>query len=121
MATARSKSAAYPTSSTTNKLVVAAIDFGTTYSGYAYSFRDELKNDPLKIYCNGAWLTGGEGLCTLKTSTTILFNKRGEFDSFGFEAETRYAELAEEGEHSGWRYFRHFKMKLHDKSVSIIC
>ena len=30
-------------------LVVAAIDFGTTYSGYAYSFYSDYKNDPLKL------------------------------------------------------------------------
>lgn len=32
------------------KLIVAAIDFGTTYSGYAYSFRDEYQKDPLKVF-----------------------------------------------------------------------
>ena len=30
-----------------DKLMVCAIDFGTTYSGYAYS----LRKDPMKIYC----------------------------------------------------------------------
>ena len=31
------------------KLAVAAIDFGTTYSGYAYSFHSDYKKDPLKV------------------------------------------------------------------------
>jgi len=31
------------------ELGVAAIDFGTTYSGYAYSFKDEYNTDPLKV------------------------------------------------------------------------
>jgi hypothetical protein len=32
------------------KLIVAAIDFGTTYSGYAHSLKDEYKKDPLKVF-----------------------------------------------------------------------
>ena len=32
------------------KLVVAAIDFGTTYSGYAYSFKSEYEKNPLKVF-----------------------------------------------------------------------
>ena len=31
------------------EIFVAAIDFGTTYSGYAYSFKDEYNTDPLKV------------------------------------------------------------------------
>jgi hypothetical protein len=31
------------------KIMVAAIDFGTTYSGYAFSFRHEYEADKLKI------------------------------------------------------------------------
>ena len=34
-----------------NYLAVAAIDFGTTYSGYAFSFNTE----PEKIICNKNW------------------------------------------------------------------
>ena len=36
-------------------LIVAAIDFGTTYSGYAFSSRDDFKNDPLIIVGNQEW------------------------------------------------------------------
>ncbi|XP_052819973.1 heat shock 70 kDa protein 12A-like [Mya arenaria] len=38
----------------------------------------------------------------------------GEFDRFGFEAEDKYASLAEDDEHNGWRLFRRFKMVLHN-------
>lgn len=31
-------------------LFVVAIDFGTTYTGYAYSQRNEFESDPLRIY-----------------------------------------------------------------------
>jgi len=32
-----------------NFLLVAAIDFGTAYSGYAFSSREDFKRDPLKV------------------------------------------------------------------------
>jgi hypothetical protein len=38
-----------------NYLMVAAIDFGTTYSGYAFSTISNFKLDPLKIHVNQAW------------------------------------------------------------------
>ncbi|CAG2232442.1 unnamed protein product [Mytilus edulis] len=42
----------------TSHMLVAAVDFGTTYSGYAFSFRHEFKDDPLKIHANQAWNAG---------------------------------------------------------------
>lgn len=33
-----------------NDLFVVAIDFGTSYTGYAYAQRDSYKSDPLRIY-----------------------------------------------------------------------
>lgn len=45
--------------------VVAALDFGTTYSGYAYSFYQ----DPLKIFCPQTWFAGEGNLASLKTPT----------------------------------------------------
>ncbi|XP_052760622.1 heat shock 70 kDa protein 12B-like [Mya arenaria] len=92
-------------------LLVAAFDFGTTYSGYAFSFQD----DPNKIQTNQNWYAGGGAsrLVSLKTSTSVLLNPKGEFDKFGFEAEDKYAILAEDDEHNGWRLFRRFKMVLH--------
>ena len=35
-----------------DRLIVAAIDFGTTYSGYAYSFYHDFREDPLRITTN---------------------------------------------------------------------
>ena len=32
-----------------DKVIVGAIDFGTTYSGYAYSQRDDFNKDPTKV------------------------------------------------------------------------
>ena len=67
-------------------LLVAAIDFGTTFSGYAFSFLDDYKRDPLKISAN-SWNAGVGQLVTQKTSTCVLFDATGKLDSFGFGAE----------------------------------
>jgi hypothetical protein len=53
-------------------LVVVGIDFGTSYSGYGYSFRDGYKKDHSKIFSNSDWKSG-DGLLTTKTPTVILF------------------------------------------------
>ena len=47
-------------------LVVVGIDFGTTYSGYGYSFRDEYNKAHSIIYSNSDWMSG-DGLVTTKT------------------------------------------------------
>ncbi|XP_060603676.1 heat shock 70 kDa protein 12B-like [Ruditapes philippinarum] len=96
--------------SSSRHLLVAAFDFGTTYSGYAFSFRD----DPMKIQTNQGCNAGSEKLISLKTSTCVLLNQRKEFDSFGFEAEIRYSDLAEDNKHHGWMLFRRFKMLLYN-------
>jgi len=94
-------------------LVVVAFDFGTTFSGYAFSFR----NEPSKVQTNGNWVAGSEKLMSLKTPTCVLLNKDDNFHSFGFEAENKYSALAEDGNHHGWKLFRHFKMVLHSNEV----
>ncbi|XP_062596838.1 heat shock 70 kDa protein 12B-like [Saccostrea cucullata] len=73
----------------TDKLLVAAIDLGSTYSGFAFSYKHEYENDPLKIRSNN-WTSGSGGLLTLKTPTCVLFSKDKVFDSFGYEAEDKY-------------------------------
>jgi len=92
-------------------LVSAAIDFGTTYSGYAFSWRDM----PEKIYMNKGWVA--DQLISFKTSTCVLLDPQIQFDSFGYEAENKYVELAENEQHQGWFLFCRFKMILHNKTV----
>ncbi|KAL4218132.1 hypothetical protein ACF0H5_022868 [Mactra antiquata] len=91
------------------KLVVA-FDFGTTYSGYAFSFRDF----PLHIKTNCGWSDGADGLVTMKAPTCLLMTPEDEFHSFGYEAENKYSSLAAEDKHRGWLLFRRFKMLLHN-------
>ncbi|XP_063415149.1 heat shock 70 kDa protein 12B-like [Mytilus trossulus] len=93
-------------------LLVAAIDFGTTFSGYAFAFKSDYKEDPLKI-SGFTWTLGSQAGLSLKTPTCVLFNPRGEFDSFGAEAEEKYTALAESEDHQSWYFFSRFKMQLY--------
>lgn len=92
-------------------MVAAAFDIGSTFSGYAYSF----KSNPARVYANQAW--GAGKLLSLKTPTCLLLSPSGEFHSFGFEAENKYTDLAEDDEHHEWRLFRCFKMMLYHNKV----
>ncbi|XP_060552835.1 heat shock 70 kDa protein 12B-like [Ruditapes philippinarum] len=97
-----------------NSLVVAALDFGTTYSSWAFSFKHEYEMEPTKVTAK-QWY-GFESAVSLKAPTSILIKPDGEtFHSFGFEAETDYASLAEENQHKDYFYFQRFKMQLYDK------
>ncbi|XP_052790119.1 heat shock 70 kDa protein 12A-like [Mya arenaria] len=87
--------------------IVVAFDFGTTYSGYAFSH----SNNPFKVG-TFLWKSGQESLISQKTPTSILLNPEGSFHSFGFEAEDKFANLSEAEEHGDWRLFRQFKMLL---------
>ncbi|XP_035185171.1 heat shock 70 kDa protein 12A [Oxyura jamaicensis] len=89
-------------------LVVVAIDFGTTSSGYAYSFTKE----PECIHVMRRWEGGDPGVSNQKTPTTILLTPERKFHSFGYAARDFYHDL-DPNESKHWLYFEKFKMKLH--------
>ncbi|XP_052788705.1 heat shock 70 kDa protein 12A-like [Mya arenaria] len=91
---------------------VVALDLGTTYSGYAFSSR----SNPLKIISN-TWFCGSKNVSS-KTPTCVLLHN-DVFDSFGYDAETKYFQFAEEGQDEGWRLFSRFKMVLHEQAAGI--
>lgn len=101
-----------------NALVVVAIDFGTTYSAFAYSFRDEYKKNHSKIYSNKPWAS--DHALTQKTPTAILLDKDGKYVCFGYIAEQRYAELLEEEPEATEKHylFNRFKMVLYQEETS---
>ncbi|XP_066549026.1 heat shock 70 kDa protein 12A isoform X1 [Amia ocellicauda] len=88
--------------------VVVAIDFGTTSSGYAYSFSKE----PECIHTMRRWEGGDPGVSNQKTPTTILLTPEGKFHSFGYAARDFYHDL-DPSESKHWLYLEKFKMKLH--------
>lgn len=94
-----------------SKLVSIAIDFGTTYSGYAFSFRH--KKTDIQTFL---WKT--RNYESVKTPTCILFDSMKRFHSFGLEAEDAYAELSREGRANSMYFFKQFKLSLHkDKDL----
>ena len=93
--------------------VVVAIDFGTTYSGYAYS----LPEDPDNIHVMRKWEGDDPGINNQKTPTVLLLTPDGEFHSFGFTARDFYHDL-ETREAKRWLYFDKFKMLLHHNKAS---
>ncbi|CAG2200794.1 unnamed protein product [Mytilus edulis] len=95
-------------------LLVAAIDFGTTFSGYGYISRGDYKDDPTMVY-GRIWHSNSQPGLSLKTPTCILFNQNQVFESFGGAAEDKYTELAQAEEHMDWFFFKRFKMQLYDK------
>ncbi|XP_060591792.1 heat shock 70 kDa protein 12A-like [Ruditapes philippinarum] len=101
-----------PAGSSNNRLLVAAIDFGTTYSGYAFSFRHEYDTNPSKMHAN-EWRNVAQGNMNAKTPTCLLLQPDMKLHSFGNEAKTKYASLCEENAHRTWFFFWEFKMTLH--------
>nr|XP_022297405.1 heat shock 70 kDa protein 12A-like [Crassostrea virginica] len=100
-----------------NYLLVAAIDFGTTYSGYAFSTRTDFQREPTKAFLK-QWVDPASSMMYNKTSTCILFDADRKFSKFGFEAEAKYIDLIMDKEHETWYFFRRFKMTLYDKQSS---
>ncbi|XP_052793255.1 heat shock 70 kDa protein 12A-like isoform X2 [Mya arenaria] len=95
------------------KPIVAAIDFGTTYSGYAFQTRANFEENPTKIEAANWARTGSNIGISLKTTSSILFDKHQQFHSFGQEADQEYNKLAAEGQHWDWFFFKRFKMALY--------
>uniref|UniRef100_A0AAR2JBH8 Heat shock protein 12A n=1 Tax=Pygocentrus nattereri TaxID=42514 RepID=A0AAR2JBH8_PYGNA len=89
-------------------IVVVAIDFGTTSSGYAYAFTKE----PECIHTMRRWEGGDPGVSNQKTPTTILLAPEKKFHSFGYAARDFYHDL-DPTESKQWLYLEKFKMKLH--------
>ncbi|XP_062610618.1 heat shock 70 kDa protein 12A-like [Saccostrea cucullata] len=97
-------------------LIVGAIDFGTTYSGYAFSTRHEYDEDPTSI-SNRTWTASSGQLQSLKIPTCALFTPEMTFHSFGYEAQDKYVSLSSAEDHKDWFFFRHFKMKLYNETT----
>ncbi|XP_052075675.1 heat shock 70 kDa protein 12B-like isoform X3 [Mytilus californianus] len=78
--------------------VVAALDLGTTYSGFAFSTRQ----NPLDIQ-------HVENIPTL-----LLINPEKKFVGFGNDAIRIYSELVKTGQHTGHYFLQKFKMDLYE-------
>ena len=95
-------------------LAIVAIDFGTTYSGFAFSFNKEQGDD--SIFMNRDWVNE-QGHRTSKTPTCLLLKPDQSFDSFGYKAVEKYANLRSVYEEKNFFFFQNFKMSLHNEEV----
>ncbi|XP_060582437.1 heat shock 70 kDa protein 12B-like [Ruditapes philippinarum] len=99
----------------TRDLLVGAIDFGTTYSGWAFSLLHDFQVDPAKASVK-QWHSGSGTLVTEKAPTCLLIKSDGKtLEAFGYDAENQYRELADNEMHEEYYYFRRFKMALNKK------
>ena len=94
--------------------VVVAIDFGTTYSGYAYASRRK----PDEIHLMRRREAGLVGAPSHKIPTILLLDGREQFYAFGYDAREAYHDMSEE-ESRKWLYFEKFKMELHSRKVQM--
>ncbi|XP_076120584.1 heat shock 70 kDa protein 12A-like [Alosa pseudoharengus] len=92
---------------------IIAIDFGTAYSGYAFSVRP--KNEEIPDIRVPFW-TQGTGLKSVKTHTCILFDQHGKFVSFGFEAKMKYTKMPSNEARTHF-FFENFKMNLYNAAL----
>lgn len=95
---------------TSSRLIVTAIDIGTTHSGYAYSFISDWA-----CVLTNEWK--GQKMASHKVPTALLLNSDKSFNSFGYEAEETYADIATDGEDEGrsfkeYYFFHRFKKTL---------
>ena len=90
--------------------MVIAIDFGTTFSGYAFSFPGKERD----IFMYTKWGECVSIPSAFKAPTCVLTNKHGRFEAFGYEAQDRYSNLMPE-ETDNFLFFDKFKMHLHQK------
>ncbi|XP_071172537.1 heat shock 70 kDa protein 12A-like [Mytilus edulis] len=95
-------------------LMVAAIDLGTTFSGYAFSMKAEFENNPLQINANQAWKPGNP---SIKCPTCILFDENKNVLSFGYDAEDDYMNIVLDKTQNEYYFFKNFKMNLYKIEV----
>lgn len=87
--------------------VVAAIDFGTSRSGYAYAFIDDKR-------VIGRYQWDKQPYDYIKTLTHILYTDDRKVEAWGYSALSRLAELRQSKNAKGYSFFSAFKMALRD-------
>lgn len=104
------------------KTFVAAIDLGTTYSGFAFSKKNSWTDVQCSKWCNGSIMSN-------KTPTVLLLNPDQSFLAFGYEAENLISEQIDDLDLDEGRktlkykkeyyYFHRFKMLVFENEVSV--
>nr|XP_022296014.1 heat shock 70 kDa protein 12A-like isoform X2 [Crassostrea virginica] len=94
-----------PTAS--QNLIVVAIDVGTTYSGYAFSFR----NKPSEVTVVN-WENHANNGFSYKAPSVLLLNQTYQFVAFGYEAEKQYSDIITKEPTDQYLFVKNFKTEL---------
>jgi hypothetical protein len=92
--------------------MVAALEFGTTDTGLAYSMVSHFETDELKIKVCYICSNVSE-----KTATCLLLDKEKKYVAFGYDAAIQYDELVENEKQNDYYFFDRFTMSLHNNEV----
>ncbi|XP_076072084.1 uncharacterized protein LOC143043789 [Mytilus galloprovincialis] len=100
---------------TNTRLVIAGIDFGTTYSGYAHCLRTDYRANKKKQELKFPHWKRGDGRASYKAPNCILFKPDMSFHSFGYDAVNNCLRFINNEEVDEWFYFDNFKMVLYNE------
>ena len=95
------------------RVLVAALEIGTTNASFALSFGNDFTRDPLNMRC---FVCHSPEL-SFKTPTCILLDTKKQCVAFGYDAENRYTELVMDEEQDDYYFFDRFTMSLHNNEV----
>jgi|JFJP01.1.fsa_nt_gi Molecular chaperone len=87
-------------------LLVVALDFGTSHSGFAYKYKEDLE-------CVYRDLWHDSPKSYPKTATHLLMSPDGNVEAWGYTAIKKLAELRSKGSAKDYSFLKKFKMKLH--------
>lgn len=97
-------------------LMVAAIDLGTSFSGYAFSTTADFRVNPLDVFTSQDW---SNEVVSIKCPTCTLFDEYKKLKSFGYDAEDDYIDIVMEKRQNEYYFFKNFKMTLYTQEVVI--
>lgn len=96
--------------------IVVAFDIGTSYTGYAYSDSEQIKDGKINL---NEWIGNFNHDKTAKAPSIVLLNEDRSFNSFGYEAEANYAKMVKDKTQNRCYRFRNFKMRLYHEKVTV--
>lgn len=88
-------------------ILVVAIDIGTSSSGYAYSFKEDYKRNPLEIT-----LSNQDDTNYPRFPTCVLLNPEMNSFAFGYDAKEKYFYM--EQNRNDYYFFGEYQLGLHD-------
>lgn len=103
------------------KYLVAAISFGTKYSGYVWISKYDFKAcyGEYQRILSPPWKRKGGGI-QYKAPSSVLFRPNKTVHSFGVDAEEYYTENPDCVDFREWYFFKHFGRKLYFDQVIFV-